>query len=117
MKLLEQQKSEVSIGKIRNMVTQGAGLKKFAKELFGIEFSPQVETFKVEKGTTFLIVSDGVSDNLTDAQIQKAMKESGKQPARLSEDVVKKSVLTALDEENNSRAKHDDMTAVAVRCS
>ena len=85
----------------RNILTQALGI--------GI-FQPRIGKFKVKKGETVTLTTDGVSDNLTEKEISGILKQAVKDPAKaLVETAAKVPQSTSL------RAKPDDITAIVLR--
>ncbi|OGY21492.1 MAG: hypothetical protein A2126_04105 [Candidatus Woykebacteria bacterium GWB1_45_5] len=85
----------------RNILTQALGI--------GV-FQPRIGKFKVKKGESVILTTDGVNDNLTDKEIAEILKQADKDPAKaLVESAAKVPQSTSL------RAKPDDMTAIVLK--
>ncbi|MCM8765052.1 MAG: protein phosphatase 2C domain-containing protein [Candidatus Omnitrophica bacterium] len=78
----------------------------------GEEVKPHILTFDVNEGDQYIITSDGVHDNLTDAEIQKIASQFRDKPQEMSDVLVKTSYSRML--ETHPRAKADDATAVVI---
>lgn len=115
MKLIRNPNQYVSLDSFRNMITQGVGLQKIMKEQFGTEFKPQVKTVDLEDGDMILTISDGVGDNLTDAEIQGILMLNEHDPMKAAEELQKTATERAIKgKEENARAKMDDVTALVT---
>ncbi|MFA5932129.1 MAG: PP2C family serine/threonine-protein phosphatase [Candidatus Paceibacterota bacterium] len=83
---------------------------KVAQELLGSThcFSSVI---KINAGDKFVIISDGIHDNLTFEEIKNVLAESGS-----DEDLAKRLVQEATKRSNEKimRSKYDDMTAVVI---
>jgi serine/threonine protein phosphatase PrpC len=105
----------IKIGDIRNVVTQAIGLASQMKDISKgkIEFKPQVRTEEMQDGDLYLNVGDGVSDNLTDAEIQEILLAHKDNPQQASEELQKAATLRSIKgKDANARAKKDDVTAL-----
>ena len=87
----------------RQMVTQALGIG---------EMSPNIGKFKALIGDLIILTSDGVHDNLTNAQMEKILIQKPPNPAKK---LVEESVVVS--EGRTIRAKADDMTVLVVELS
>ena len=85
------------------MVTQALGIG---------EMSPNIGKFKALIGDLIILTSDGVHDNLTNAQMEKILIQKPPNPAKK---LVEESVVVS--EGRTIRAKADDMTVLVVELS
>lgn len=109
----------IRVGDIRNAVTQALGLAALNQETIKTAFKPFVSSFELEDDDVLVVVTDGISDNLDDTQIEYGLSVSlQKDPslARAAERIQKTATLTSLKgKEFFPRAKKDDATAVLMR--
>ena len=75
------------------------------------EFEPRVGSFDTNRGDRFLLLSDGVSDNLTDTEIASILKDHIN-PDEAADTLV--SAAKTRSKEKRPRSKPDDMTALVV---
>ncbi len=106
----------VTVGKIRNMVTQAIGLAGFAKKEYGLDFKPRVSTHELEDEDVLLTCSDGIHDNLTDAEIQEIL-EKHKDDPQTAAIALQDRATTRTMLEDSDRAKADDVTALVTKYS
>lgn len=88
----------------RNVITQALGSS--------IATRPSIQTVNLALGDRVIIVSDGVSDNLTESEILKILKAE-----KISQSAATRLVneaLTRSRDEKHARSKPDDMTAIVV---
>ncbi|MCH7541600.1 protein phosphatase 2C domain-containing protein [Patescibacteria group bacterium] len=91
---------EQNLFRSRNIILQAMGIG---------EMKPRIGKFMAKKGDAIVITSDGIHDNLTNAQIKQILKVKPTDPAKkLVEEA------TFISESDSIRAKSDDMTAVVV---
>lgn len=118
----------VTLGSIRNRVTMAAGVGEMMKEQYGVDFKPFVRTVDLESGDVILTLSDGVTDNLTDTEIQTAARLYAINPVLLAQKLQLDSTTRAIkgtgfserakqdkEKDFSARAKKDDVTAVVTR--
>ncbi len=105
----------VALGEIRHKLSQAAGLKTLLKNKFGIDFKPFVRSYDMEDGDAFVVVSDGISDNLYDEEIRSIVATHFENPQQIAEELQRvASKRSKESNKKNARAKPDDMTAVAA---
>ena len=115
MKLVRNPNQYVTLDSFRNMITQGIGLQKIMKEQFGTEFKPRIKTVELEDGDLVLTVSDGVGDNLTDAEIQTILVQNKHDPLKAAKELQTMATERAIrGKDGNARAKMDDVTAIVT---
>jgi len=115
MKLVRNPNQYVTLDSFRNMITQGIGLQKIMKEQFGTEFKPRIKTVELEDGDLVLTVSDGVGDNLTDAEIQTILVQNENDPLKAAKELQTMATERAIrGKDGNARAKMDDVTAIVT---
>jgi protein phosphatase len=87
----------------RNMITQAIGIG---------EMKPRIGKFKAKEGDAIILTSDGVHDNLTNAQMEQILNQKPTDPAKkLVEEA------TFVSDGASIRAKQDDMTALVIELS
>lgn len=99
----------ISIDNIRRMMGQALGVNENNNK----NLKPNIKTIDIEEEDMLLLSSDGIHDNLTDEEIERLLKTGGDEK-QLSESIVRRSALTALDT-NNPRAKEDDKTLIIIK--
>ena len=88
----------------RNGITQSLGNASIALHVGQIALRP---------GDRILLCSDGIHDNLTDAEIEKILREGAR--TMVAKTLVRQSIARSLQEKTiNIRAKKDDMSAIVV---
>ncbi len=119
MKYMRNPTEFIRVGDIRNMISQGLGIASLNKDLNGMSFTPFVKSFELQDDDVLVHVSDGVIDNLEDAQIEHGLNiaiEQGQSLAQAAEEIQKRATLTSLrDRASFPRAKKDDTTIVLTR--
>jgi protein phosphatase len=95
----------VTIADIRHLISNAIDGEKHVK--------PHILTLNVKEGDQYIITSDGIHDNLTDAEIQNIGLQFHGRPQEMSEALVKAS-YSRMFETRNPRAKTDDATAVVI---
>jgi len=92
----------------RNVITQCLGSGEIAPRIYTIEnFAP---------GDIILVCTDGISDNLTDLQIQEILLHHQNSPQDAVNHLIEKAEeISKLGKERNPRSKKDDMTAVVIK--
>ena len=100
---VELSEKEKHFYKNRNIVSQSLGGRHSVE--------PRIYSIEVRDGDRFLITSDGVTDNLTTAEIEALMHQSS--GSRDASDSLTRASLTRSRFES-FRAKPDDMTAVVI---
>ena len=92
----------------RNKITQYLGMGEITPRVYTIEnFAP---------GDIILVCTDGISDNLTDRQIQKILLDNKDNPQNAVESLIEKAKSISNEgKTNNPRSKKDDMTAVVIK--
>ena len=92
---------QILFGK-RNEIVQRLGISSI---------EPRINTIKLLALDKLLVCSDGISDNLTDIEIQEIMEKS-----KTDKDIVDKLISESKkrSSSNHPRAKPDDMTAIVV---
>lgn len=115
LKLVQKSDATVTLGSIRNMITQAAGLKTLSKNEFGIDFKPFVKSYDMEDGDAYIAVSDGVADNLTDEEIRSIAATHFENPKDIAAELQRAAMLRSIKgKKYHARAKEDDATAVAA---
>lgn len=115
LKISQRPEMEITLGGIRNIVTQAAGLKSITKNEFGMDFKPFVYSYDMLDGDAFIAVSDGISDNLLDDEIRSMAATHFENPQIMAEELQRAATKRAKEDKKiNARAKPDDMTAVAA---
>ena len=90
-------------------------MKTLLKNKFGIDFKPFVRSYDMEDGDAFVVVSDGISDNLYDEEIRSIVATHFENPQQIAEELQRvASKRSKESNKKNARAKPDDMTAVAA---
>lgn len=97
-------KGKPTVAQIRHLISNA---------ISGEEIKPHILTFDVKEGDQYIITSDGIHDNLTDAEIQKIAFQFPGRPQEMSDALVKAS-YSRMFEKENPRAKPDDATAVVI---
>lgn len=109
----------IRVGDIRNSVSQALGLASLNREASQIPFKPFIKSFELNDDDILVVVSDGISDNLDDMQIEYGLSASlAKSPSltQAAERIQKTATLTSMKgKEFSNRAKKDDATAVLLR--
>ncbi len=103
----------VKVGSIRNIMTQALGATRFLKKQYGIEFKPTITTERVEDGDLYIAVSDGITDNSLDSEIQEVLLEFQDKPLEAAQELQRQATLRSIKGEHD-RAKKDDATAVVL---
>jgi serine/threonine protein phosphatase PrpC len=103
----------VTVGKVRNMITQAIGLEALAKQEYGIAFKPRVSTYELEDGDVLLTCSDGIHDNLTDEEIREIL-EQHSDPVTMAIALQDRATTRTILEDSD-RAKPDDATALVMK--
>ncbi len=75
--------------------------------------NPDIYNYKIERGDILILASDGTTDNLTDQEIVKEIKENAWNPKRAAEAVTKKAHEMSLKTEEK-RSKKDDITTLVI---
>jgi serine/threonine protein phosphatase PrpC len=105
----------VTLGSIRNMVTQAAGLKTISKNELDVDFKPFVHSYDVLDGDALIAVSDGISDNLFDEEIRSIAATHFENPETIAVELQRAATKRAREgKKKNIRAKSDDATAVTA---
>jgi len=99
----------ISIENIRRMMGQALGVHENNNK----NLKPNITDVDIEEGDVLLLSSDGIHDNLTDAEIEKLL-NSGSSEQKLSKSIVENASNIAKDT-NNPRAKEDDKTAIIIK--
>lgn len=100
-----------SLGHIRNLMTKSIGMEHPGGSL---KLVPQVRTYDLREGDVVLVVSDGISDNLRDDEIQAILQKHREDPIAACDELVRMAQVRA-QTISHARAKADDMTAVILR--
>lgn len=106
----------VTLAQIRHSITQAIGGASQQREDFQgkLEFKPQIRTEKMEDDDIYLDVCDGISDNLTDEEIQKIALANIHHPELIPQKLIEAALARSMDK-NHPRSKPDDMTAAIAR--
>ena len=116
--LVRQTGQYVTIDSIRNRITQAVGVAEMLKKQYGTEFEPFVKTYPLEDGDVILTVSDGVTDNLTDTEIQAILRLHENNPLEATKSLQQAATERAIRGKGaNARAKPDDVTALIASYS
>ena len=99
----------ISIENIRRMMGQALGVHENNNK----NLKPNITDVDIEEGDVLLLSSDGIHDNLTDAEIEKLL-NSGSSEQKLSKSIVENASNIAKDT-NNPHAKEDDKTAIIIK--
>lgn len=91
----------------RNRLTNLIGGKK------GHTPQPKMHTIGIGPGERIVLLSDGVSDNLTDREIERVLQDHIN-PDEASASLIDAADARSREEESHPRAKPDDMTAIVI---
>jgi serine/threonine protein phosphatase PrpC len=98
--------TEISYFRLRGGITQALGGP--------LPPSIHIDQITIQPGDRILLCTDGIHDNLTDAEIEEILrKEPRTTTARI---LVERSIERSHDRSNTVRAKPDDMSAIVLTC-
>lgn len=98
--------TEISYFRLRGGITQALGGP--------LPPSIHIDQVTIQPGDRILLCTDGIHDNLTDAEIEEILrKEPRTTAARI---LVERSIERSHDRSNTVRAKPDDMSAIVLTC-
>lgn len=98
--------TEISYFRLRGGITQALGGP--------LPPSIHIDQVTIQPGDRILLCTDGIHDNLTDAEIEEILrKEPRTTAARI---LVERSLERSHDRSNTVRAKPDDMSAIVLTC-
>ncbi len=97
-------KGPVNIYNLRNVITQAYPYENLIYN---------TKTVEVREGDIVVLVTDGVSDNLTDEEIQQIIENNKNNPTQISKALIQEAEKRMY--EKTTRSKPDDATALVVR--
>lgn len=93
----------------RNILTNSLGRRD------EIETAGHITTIDVQSGDEFILTTDGIHDNLTDAMIDEALTSETTSEGKAKKLLERAQESARGDKASNIRAKDDDMTTLVIR--
>ena len=109
--LMKRKKAETfTLDDIRHYLLQSLGDKNTNKDYYGAELKPYIRTDELENGDVYLDCSDGLSDVLTDNEIQAILIRHIDEPLKAAQELEQ--AAAARSQTNHVRGKPDDITVI-----
>jgi len=77
-------------------------------------FNPRIYDIEIDNEDSLLLTTDGIHDNLTRAEMERTFDDALEQGLDPAEALVRNAKIRSRDDEDDFRAKDDDMTAVVI---
>lgn len=112
--LMVQKKIEtLSLDDIRHYVLQTIGSNSTNNNYYKADLKPFIRTEELEDGDIYLNCSDGLSDVLTDDEIQAVLNRHAEEPHKAAQELEQ--MAAARSQTDHIRAKQDDITVIVRR--
>jgi len=101
---------KLSLDDIRHYVLQTIGANDTNKSYYGADLKPFIRTEALEDGDIYLNCSDGLSDVLTDNEIQAVLNRHAEEPLKAAQELEQ--MAAARSQTQHIRAKPDHITVI-----